>query len=144
MAPLHGDRARGGGGEGDEPVERLQRRAGTAIAEGAERVVGQALSGIGSSVATFAAVGVEADDEDDAEVGEEGGVECGAEMAAAGNVGVIIPPGRRDGGIVWGLEEEELAWDEGDDFAVDGAATRPIVKGTSLIYVLHRFFKTMF
>ena len=117
--PLHGDRARGGGGEGDKPVERLQRRPAPEPAEGAERIVGQALGGVGSSVATFAPVGIEADDEGGAEVGEEGGVEGGAEVAAAVEVDVVVPPGRRDGGVVRGLEEEELAWDEGDDFAVD-------------------------
>ena len=41
-APLHGDRARGGGGEGDEAVERLQRRAAAQTTEGVESPPGLA------------------------------------------------------------------------------------------------------
>ena len=126
-APLHGDRARGGGGEGNEPVERLQRRAAAHTTEGVERAVVQARGGVGC-IEGKVIFEVEADDEGGAEVGEEGSVEGGAEVAAAVEVDVVVPPGRRDGVVVRGLEEEELAWDESDDFAVDGAATRRIVR----------------
>ena len=126
-APLHGDRARGGGGEGDEAVERLQRRATVPATEGVERAVVQARGGVGC-IEGKVIFEVEADDEGGAEVGEEGGVEGGAEVAAAVDVDVVVPPGRVDGSVVRGLEEEDLAWDESDDFAVDGAATRPIVR----------------
>ena len=58
-----------------------------------------------------------------AEVGEEGGVEGGAEGAAAAHVRValIVGAGGGDGGVVGGLEEEDLAREEGEDPAVDRA-----------------------
>ena len=91
-APLHGDQARGGGGEGNEPVERLQRRAAAPTTEGVERAVVQARGGVGC-IEGKVIFEVEADDEGGAEVGEEGGVEGGAEVAAAVEVDVVVPPG---------------------------------------------------
>ena len=62
---------------------------------------------------------LEGDNEGGAEVGEEVGVEGGAEAAAAVGVGVVVLASGGDDGVVGGLEEEELACDEGEDAAVD-------------------------
>ena len=123
--PLHGDRARRGIRESEEPVEGLERRA-CATAKAVERTVfdSEGSVGVGGCVANFVGVRIETDHDGHAKIGEEGGVEDGAEVAAAGYVGVVAPLGRRYDVVVRGLEEEELAGDEGDDAAIYGAANK--------------------
>ena len=127
--PLHGDRARRGIRESEEPVEGLERRA-CATAKAVERTVfdSEGSVGVGGCVANFVGVRIETDHDGHAKIGEEGGVEDGAEVAAAGYVGVVAPLGRRYDVVVRGPEEEELAGDEGDYATVGGAANKKYLR----------------
>ena len=131
LPALHRHRALGAGHEREEAVQGLQRDPAAARADA--EVVGAAVGEAGGGEGGALGVGsggrrglVEGDDGGGAEVGEEGGAEVGGEEAAARHVRVAVRAdggGRGgDGGIVGGLEEEDLARDEVEDPAVDRAA----------------------
>ncbi len=120
-AVLNRDQARRGCDEGDEAVQRLQGEAGrAAAAQVLERAALDSRRGEGCSACRGQDV-IEANHEHCAQISEEVRVEGRAEVAPTVDVCEISLAGCLDNVIVWLLEQDDLAWDERDDIAIDRA-----------------------